>query len=104
MAFGCDGRDRSRRGCGRPAGVTYKFLSEPSADRAVFRIRADEAKHISAERREELAAGYTEAERETRLEGTPQLGSGPVFPLELLPTLLGTFNPDSLPSWARGAL
>ena len=67
----------------------------------MFRIRADEAKHISAERREELAAGYTEAERETRLEGTPQLGSGPVFPLELLPTLLGTFNPDSLPSWAR---
>jgi phage terminase large subunit-like protein len=88
-------------GEGAAAGVTYKFLSEPSADRAVFRIRGDEARHISAERREELSEGYTEAERETRLEGTPQLGSGPVFPLELLPTLVKTFNVDTLPSWAR---
>jgi hypothetical protein len=48
-----------------------------------------------------LAAGHTEAERETRLEGTPQLGAGPVFPLELLPTLVKSFNPDGLPSWAR---
>ena len=75
-------------GEGAGGGVTYKFLSEPSADRSVHRIRGEEAKHISAERREELAAGYSEAERETRLEGTPQLGSGPVFPIELLSGLI----------------
>ena len=56
-------------------GVTYKYLSEYSADRAVFRIPSEEVKHISAERRIELAGEYSDAERETRLEGTPQQGS-----------------------------
>jgi phage terminase large subunit-like protein len=88
-------------GEGGSAGITYRFLSEPSSDRSVHRITSVEVKHISEARREELAAGYTEAERETRLEGTPQLGAGPVFPLELLPTLVKPFNPDTLPSWAR---
>jgi phage terminase large subunit-like protein len=63
-------------GEGAAAGLTYRFLSEPSADRAVFRIPSEEARHISAERREELAANYLETEREARLEGTPQLGAG----------------------------
>jgi phage terminase large subunit-like protein len=88
-------------GEGAAAGVTYKFLSEPSADRAAFRITSEETKHITAARAEELAAGYSDAERETRLEGIPQLGSGPVFPLELLPGLVRSFNPDDLPSYAR---
>jgi phage terminase large subunit-like protein len=88
-------------GEGAAAGVTYKFLSEPSADRAAFRITSEETKHITATREEELAAGYGDHERETRLEGTPQLGSGPVFPLELLPTTIKSFNPNDLPSWAR---
>jgi phage terminase large subunit-like protein len=89
-------------GAGGSAGLTYKFLSEPSSDRAVFRIRGDEVKHISAGRRDELAEEYSDAERETRLEGTPQLGTGPVFPLELLPGMVKSFNPDSdIPSYAR---
>jgi phage terminase large subunit-like protein len=88
-------------GEGAAAGVTYKFLSEPSADRAVFRITGAEAKHISPERREELAEGYPEHEKETRLEGIPQLGTGPVFPLELLPGLTRSFPLDAIPSWAR---
>jgi hypothetical protein len=40
-------------------------------------------------------------ERETRLEGIPQLGSGAIFPLELIPLCVKTFNPDAIPSWAR---
>jgi phage terminase large subunit-like protein len=89
-------------GEGAAAGVTYRFLSEPSSDRAVFRIASNEVKHISEVRREELAGGYAEHEREARLEGTPQLGAGPVFPLELLPTLVKTFNPDTdIPTYAR---
>jgi phage terminase large subunit-like protein len=89
-------------GEGAAAGVTYKFLSEASPDRAVFRIPSEEVKHISAERREELASSYTEAERETRLEGIPQLGSGPIFPVELIPTCAKAFNPDNdIPQWAR---
>ena len=88
-------------GDGAAAGVTYKFLSEPSTDRAAFRITSEETKHITATREEELAAGYSDAERETRLEGIPQLGSGPIFPIELLPALIKSFDPNALPSWAR---
>jgi phage terminase large subunit-like protein len=89
-------------GEGAAAGVTYKFLSEPSSDRAVFRISGAEVKHISEARREELASGYAEHEREARLEGTPQLGAGPIFPLELLPVIVKTFDPDrDIPTYAR---
>ena len=83
-------------GDGAAAGVTYKFLSEPSTDRAAFRITSEETKHITATREEELAAGYSDAERETRLEGIPQLGSGPIFPIELLPALIKSFDPIAL--------
>lgn len=88
-------------GDGAAAGVTYKFLSEPSSDRAVFRITGQEAKHISPERREELASGYAEHERETRLEGIPQLGTGPVFPVELLPLLCKSFDVGAIASYTR---
>jgi phage terminase large subunit-like protein len=89
-------------GEGAAAGVTYKFLSEPSTDRAVFRIPSSEVKHISEARREELAGSYQEHEREARLEGTPQLGAGPIFPLELLPSIVKRFHPDhDIPSYAR---
>jgi phage terminase large subunit-like protein len=88
-------------GEGAAAGLTYRFLSEPSADRAVFRIPSEEVRHISAERREELASGYLEHEREARLEGTPQLGAGPVFPLALLPTVVKNFDMESIPTYAR---
>jgi phage terminase large subunit-like protein len=88
-------------GEGGAAGLTYRFLSEPSSDRSVHRITAAEAKHISEARREELAGSYNDAERGTRLEGTPQLGAGPVFPLELLSAVVKSFNPDALRSWAR---
>src|SRR6516164_7457968 len=88
-------------GEGAAAGITHKFLVEPSSDRAPFRITSTEAKHITVERREELAGEYSDAERETRLEGTPQLGTGPVFPIELLPGMIKSFDPTALPSWAR---
>ena len=89
-------------GEGAAAGVTHRFLVEPSSDRAPFRITSNEAKHITAERRAELVSEYSDAERETRLEGTPQLGTGPVFPIELLSGMVKSFDPtDALPSWAR---
>jgi phage terminase large subunit-like protein len=88
-------------GEGAAAGVTYRFLSEPSADRSVHRISGEEARHISASRREELIAGIPEHEQQTRLEGVPQLGTGPVFPIELLPGLVRSISPDEIFSWAR---
>jgi phage terminase large subunit-like protein len=83
-------------GAGAAGGVTYRFLSEPSPDRRAFRIPGDEARHISADRRAELAGEYSEAERETRLEGHPQLGSGPVFPIELLGGLIKEFDKETM--------
>lgn len=83
------------------AGVTYKYLSEYSADRIAIRIPSEEAEHISAERSAELADEYSEEERESRIEGTPQLGSGQVYPIELLPSIVRSFNPDTLPLYAR---
>jgi phage terminase large subunit-like protein len=88
-------------GDGAAAGVTYKYLSEPSSDRAAFRIPSEEARHITAGKREELAGSLPEHEIETRLEGIPQLGAGPIFPVELLPAVISPFNPDSLPTWCR---
>jgi len=67
----------------------------------VFRITSQEARHISDARRDELGESYGEAERETRLEGTPQLGAGPVFPIELLPTMIRAIKSEEIPSWAR---
>jgi phage terminase large subunit-like protein len=83
------------------SGVTYKFLSESSPDRAVFRIRSEEARHISEQRREELASQYSDAERETRIEGIPQLGAGPVFPIELLPQIIKPVDLDHIPSYSK---
>jgi phage terminase large subunit-like protein len=89
-------------GDGAAAGLTYRFLSEASSDRAVFRIRGEEVRHISEARREELAGNYQEHEREARLEGTPQLGTGPIFPIELLPSITQRFSPDNdIPPYAR---
>ena len=84
----------------RPVSPT-SFCPSHRSDRAAFRITSEETKHITATREEELAAGYSDAERETRLEGIPQLGSGPIFPVELLPALIKSFDPNELPSWAR---
>ena len=88
-------------GDGAASGVTYRFLSEASADRGVHRIKSEEVKHISDARRDEIAANVPDHERETRLEGIPQLGTGPIFPIELLPALTKQFNRDGLPSWAK---
>jgi hypothetical protein len=59
-------------------------------------------RHISEAQREELAGSYGEHEREARIEGTPQLGTGPVFPLELLPAIVKSFDPgNAIPGYAR---
>ena len=80
-------------GPGAAAGVTARFLTEASPDRGVHRITGDEVKHISEERRAELSANLSDNERETRLEGIPQLGSGPIFPHDLLSTCVKEFTP-----------
>jgi phage terminase large subunit-like protein len=81
--------------------LTHRFLKEPSPDRAEIRITAEEAQHITPERRAEMGAGYQEYERETRIHGIPAMGRGRVFPFPV-EDLMRRFNPDTdVKSWAR---
>jgi phage terminase large subunit-like protein len=83
--------------------LTHRFLKEPSADRAEIRITAEEAKHITPERRAEMEAGYQEYERETRIHGIPAMGRGRVFPfpVEDLVKRITWDNDDVIKSWSR---
>jgi phage terminase large subunit-like protein len=81
--------------------LTHRFLREPSPDRAEIRISAEEAKHITPDRRAEMEAGYQQYEKETRIHGVPALGRGRVFPFPV-EDLVERFNPDTdIKSWAR---
>ena len=81
--------------------LTYRFLNEYSPDRSDTRIEADDAKHITPERRATLEESYLPHEREARIHGIPQLGIARVFPVSI-ESLMRNFNPDSdIKSWAR---
>jgi phage terminase large subunit-like protein len=81
--------------------LTYRFLNEYSPDRSDTRIEAQEARHISAERRAQLEESYLPHEREARIHGIPQLGVARVFPFTI-ESLMRNFNPDTdIRSWAR---
>jgi phage terminase large subunit-like protein len=81
--------------------LTYRFLNEYSADRIDIRIDAQEAKHISAERRAQLEESYLPHEREARIHGRPQLGIARVFPFPI-ESLMRVFDPDKdIRGWAR---
>jgi phage terminase large subunit-like protein len=81
--------------------LTYRFLNEYSPDRVDIRIDAQEAKHISAERRAQLEESYLPHEREARIHGIPQLGIARVFPFPI-ESLLRPIDPDiDIKSWAR---
>ena len=81
--------------------LTYRFLNEYSPDRIDIRIDAQEARHISAERRAQLEESYLPHEREARIHGIPQLGVARVFPFPL-ESLMRNFDPDKdIQSWAK---
>ena len=63
------------------------------ADRIDIRIDAQDAKHISAERRAQLEESYLPHEREARIHGIPQLGIARVFPFPI-ESLDAPFDPD----------
>ncbi len=81
--------------------LTYRFLNEYCADRIDIRIDAQDARHISPERRAQLEESYLPHEREARIHGIPQLGIARVFPFPI-ETLMRPINPDTdIKSWAR---
>lgn len=62
--------------------VVRRFLMEQSPDRIDINMVIDDAEHITPEMRTKIIASYAPHEREARINGTPMLGSGRIFPIE----------------------
>ena len=84
--------------------LTYRFLNEYSPDRVDIRIDAQDARHISAERRAQLEESYLPHEREARIHGIPQLGIARVFPFPIESLLRPIDTNADIKSWARWIL
>lgn len=54
----------------------------PNADRIVIQATIADAGHFTAEQRDKIIASYPKHEREARVSGIPQFGSGRVFQIE----------------------
>lgn len=61
--------------------VVRRYLNENSPDRCDINMTIEDAEHISPEQRKKIIASYPAHEREARLNGTPMLGSGRIFPI-----------------------
>lgn len=62
--------------------VMKTFLLEPSPDRGMVQAGIEDAGHFSAEDRARIINQYKPYERDARIRGIPQLGSGRVFPVD----------------------
>jgi phage terminase large subunit-like protein len=81
--------------------LTYRFLNEYSPDRSDTRIEAQQARHISAERRAQMEEAYLPHERDARIHGIPALGIARVFPFPI-ESLMKNFDADNdIRNWAR---
>jgi phage terminase large subunit-like protein len=79
--------------------VVTRFLTEKSDDRADINMTIEDAHHISAEQRKKIIDSYPAHEREARINGTPMLGSGRIFPypeekLKVAPFTIPEFWPQ----------
>lgn len=61
--------------------VVKRFLTEPSKDRKDINMTIDDAPHLSPEQKQIIINSYPEHEKEARINGTPVLGSGRIFPV-----------------------
>lgn len=61
--------------------VVRRFLMEDSEDRSDTNMTIDDAEHIAPEERARIINSYPAHEREARINGTPSLGSGVIFPV-----------------------
>lgn len=60
--------------------VVLMFLNEPSEHRFVLTMGFDHVPHLSEENKKALLASFPAHERDARANGTPQLGSGAIYP------------------------
>jgi phage terminase large subunit-like protein len=61
--------------------VVRRYLNEPSPQRHVTNMTIEDAEHFSPEERARIIASYLPHERDARIKGIPQLGSGRIFPV-----------------------
>jgi phage terminase large subunit-like protein len=61
--------------------VVMRFLNEPSDDRADINMTIADVGHISEKEKQIIINSYPPHEREARINGTPMLGSGRIFPI-----------------------
>lgn len=79
--------------------LVFDFWKNPTADRALVCMGIKDAKHISDEQREKIIASYRPHEREARTNGTPSVGSGLVYPVDITKLLV---EPREIPLyWPR---
>lgn len=80
--------------------VVLSFLNEPNPNRFVLTLGFDDAPHLSEESKAKLLAAFPPHERDARSKGTPQLGSGAIYPIPESDILVDDFQiPDH---WPRG--
>lgn len=63
--------------------LVFDFWKNPTPDRALVCMGIADAKHIPAERREQIIASYRPHEREARTNGVPSVGSGLIYPVDI---------------------
>ena len=76
--------------------VVRRFLSEYSKDRADINMTISDVGHITEEEKQRVIDSYPAHEREARINGTPMLGSGRIFPISEESIKIPRFE---IPAW-----
>jgi phage terminase large subunit-like protein len=80
--------------------VVRRFIIDKVQGTHVTQMTIDDVEHYTPQQRQAIIASYQEWERDARLKGVPQLGSGRVFPVS---EDLIKCEPFAIPSyWAQG--
>lgn len=78
--------------------VVLSFLNDPNPNRFVLTLGFDDAPHLSEQSKAKLLAAFPPHERDARSKGTPQLGSGAIYPVGESEFLVDDFEiPDHWP-------
>ena len=72
--------------------VVLMFLNEPSPNRFVLTMGFDHVPHLSEESKKKLLDSFPPHERDARSKGTPQLGSGAIYPVPESDVLIDDFE------------
>ena len=77
--------------------VVRRFLLESSPDRIDINMTIMDALHIAPEERKRIIDSYPAHEKEARINGTPILGSGRIFPIAESEIAIKPFNVMDMP-------